>query len=208
MTSTTYKPFQLWTLASLVLAALVFLGGGVSTASAPAAPAAAASKPPSKADAEAVYARFQALEGAWIGRSTKGWTSRVTMETVAGGSAVVSRSFDDHPGETMLTLYHLDGERLMLTHYCVAENQPRMVLTSWDPSTGEAVFDFLDATGIASRDEGHMDRAVFRFDVADPSRMSSRWSWVEDGAEQWFEEIAYTRTPTPESTGAPGEIGG
>lgn len=205
MTSTTYKPLPPWTLASLGLAALAFLGVEGSTAS---ASAAAASKPPSKVDAEAVYARFQALEGAWIGRSTKGWESRVTMENVAGDSAVVSRSFDTHPGETMLTVYHLDGERLMLTHYCVAENQPRMVLTSWDPSTGEAVFEFLDATGIASRDEGHMDRAVFRFDAADPSRMSSRWSWAEGGAEQWFEEITYTRTPSREPPRASGEIGG
>lgn len=81
----------------------------------------------------------------------------------------------------------------MLTHYCAAKNQPRMVLSSWDPKTGEAVFEFLDATGIDSRDEGHMDQAVLRFDDDPPDRLSAKWSWYQDGAESWFEEIVYER---------------
>lgn len=169
---------------SLVLVALLALLPASLTASPEA---------PSKADAEAVFARFQALAGTWTGKSTKGWESQVTMKPIAAKSAVVSTSFDAHPDETMLTVYHLDGDRLMLTHYCAAKNQPRMVLTSWDPKTGKAVFEFLDATGIDSRDQGHMDQAVFRFDDEHPDRLSSRWSWYQDGAEQWFEEITYTR---------------
>jgi hypothetical protein len=47
-------------------------------------------------------------------------------------------------------LYHLDGDRLLLTHDCMAGNPPRMQLDSFDPASGELRFEFADATGLAS----------------------------------------------------------
>ena len=65
--------------------------------------------------------------------STKGWTEEVTYQVIAGGSAIVASSFDAHPNERMITVYYLDRDRLLLTHYCVAGNQPRLELTQFDP---------------------------------------------------------------------------
>lgn len=76
-------------------------------------------------------------------------------------------SFDAHPDETMVTMFHLDGDRLLLTHHCVAKNQPRLVATSIDETAAEVIFEFLDATGIESRDRGHMDKVVWHFDGPD-----------------------------------------
>lgn len=90
-------------------------------APAEAPPAAETLSPP-----RAAFARFKGLAGRWTGVSTKGWTEDVTFRTIAGGSTVVESSFNAHPDETMLTLFAMDGERLRLTHYCVAKNQPRM----------------------------------------------------------------------------------
>lgn len=137
------------------------------------------------------FERFKKLEGRWKGRSTKGWEEDVSYRTIAGGSVVVGTSFDAHPNETMLTLIHLDGDRLMLTHYCVAKNQPRLVATSFADDGKTITFTFLDGTNLPSRDRGHMDKAVFRF--IDENHVTSRWTWYQNGKESWMEEISLER---------------
>ena len=151
------------------------------------------SKPVSNdASAREVFERFQALAGTWRGRSTKGWAGEASFRVIAAGSVVVETTeFEAHPGETMMTMYHLDGERLMLTHYCVARNQPRLEMASFDEGGKKATFRFRDATNLATRDQGHMDSAIFQFDDAD--HFSSRWSFYKNGAEEWMEEIHYQR---------------
>ena len=68
-------------------------------------------------DAAAAYARFKNLAGEWVGTSTKGWTDREIISVIARQSAVmIISNFEAHPGETMATMIHMDGDRLMLTH--------------------------------------------------------------------------------------------
>jgi len=141
--------------------------------------------------AQAAFARFKALEGRWRGASTRGWEEETTVRVIAGGSVVVLRSFDAHPGESMLTTVFLDGERLMLVHYCIAGNQPRMVDGSISPEGRHVAFDFLDGTNLPTRDRGHMDRAVF--DFGSDEDFTSRWTWYQDGSEKWLEEVRYRR---------------
>ena len=157
--------------------------------------AAASTPPPSSAvhgDAARAYERFKALEGSWTGTSTKGWTDQVTFKTIAAGSAVLETSFDAHPGETMLTVFVLDGDRLLLTHYCVAKNQPRLAATAFEDGGRTVTFTFLDATNLPSRNRGHMDKATFRF--VDDDHFTTRWTWYQDGKESWMEEIQMTRS--------------
>lgn len=147
--------------------------------------------PEARPDPAAAFERLKQLAGTWIGRSTKGWEDEVTIDVIAGGSVVRSTSFNAHPGETMLTLFHMDGERLMLTHYCVARNQPRMVASRFEEGGKKITFDFLDSTNLPRPGAGHMHAAVF--ELGDGSRFKSRWSWFQEGREQWMEEIAYER---------------
>jgi len=141
--------------------------------------------------AAAAFERLKALSGEWVGKSTKGWTDNVTFKTIAGGSVVVETSFDAHPGETMITTFAMDGPRLLLTHYCVARNQPRLVATGFDEGGSRITFTFLDGTNLPTRDRGHMDKAVFRF--LDEDHFSTRWTWYQDGKETWMEEIRMER---------------
>lgn len=144
--------------------------------------------------ARRAFDRLKALEGTWRGKSTKGWTDHATIQVIAGGSAVVSTSdFDAHKGQTMVTVFHLDGEKLMLTHYCVAKNQPRLVATTISEDGANIGFTFLDGANIPTRDTGHMDRAEYRFESS--SAFTTRWSWYEKGGEKWFEEIKMERVP-------------
>ena len=171
-------------------AARVFAAGDIAvippTASSP-------STPSTPELARATFQRFQALEGAWEGRSTKGWVESLRYQSIAAGSAVLETSFDAHPGEAMATAFYLDGDRLLLTHYCVAKNQPRLEATAFADGGLTVVFTFKDGANIPTRDRGHMDRAVFTFEAED--RVRSRWTWYQDGKERWLEEIVQTRKP-------------
>lgn len=149
------------------------------------------SRPAEGSPARLAFERFKKLEGRWKGRSTKGWEEDVSYKTIAAGSVVVGTSFDAHPNETMLSLIHLDGDRLMLTHYCVARNQPRLVATSFADEGKTITFTFLDGTNLPSRDRGHMDKAVFRF--VDENHVTSKWTWYQNGKESWMEEITLER---------------
>ncbi len=137
------------------------------------------------------FERLKSLTGTWMGKSTKGWEERIFFDSIAGGSVVVGHSFDAHPDEEMYTMYHMDGDRLMLTHYCMAKNQPRLVATNIAVDGSKITFTFLDATNMASRNTGHMDSCVLTF--KNDSTFTSRWTWYQDGKEEWMEEIVCRR---------------
>jgi hypothetical protein len=141
--------------------------------------------------ANAAFEKLKTLEGKWEGKSTKGWTERVEYDAIAGGSVLMERSFGAHPNEWMATMIHLDGDRLLLTHYCIAKNQPRLVATQVSDDLTKITFEFLDATNLKGRDQGHMDKVVFEFNGKD--RFTSQWTWYQKGKESWMEKIEHRR---------------
>jgi hypothetical protein len=169
----------------ILVATFVLLAAGL--------PLAAEGADPPPSSARAAFERFRKLEGTWKGESTKGWKEEVRFRTIAGGSAVVESSFDAHPGETMLTIFAMDGERFRLTHYCVAGNQPRLEATAVEDGGRSVTFTFVDGGNLPSREKGHMDKAVFRFE--DDNHVITRWTWYQEGKERWLEEIRLTREP-------------
>lgn len=141
--------------------------------------------------AKNVFERFKKFEGVWIGRSTKGWEDETTVKVIAAGSVVQMTSFGAHPNETMLTLFSMDVDRLRLTHYCVAKNQPRLEATSFEDDGRTVTFTFVDGGNLATRDNGHMDKVVYRF--KDDDGFTSQWTWYQNGKEDWMEEIVMER---------------
>ena len=177
-------------IALLLLTSIVVMPASTLPAAEP--PATAPDTPDTPA--RRAFERLKQLAGDWQGKSTNGWEERTTFKVIAGGSAMMYTSFDAHPGQTMLTVFHLDGDHLMLTHYCVAKNQPRLRATEFSDNGNAITFTFLDATNLPSRDNGHMDKAVYRFDGDD--RFTTKWTWYQNGQERWVEEIAMTRVPS------------
>jgi hypothetical protein len=152
-----------------------------------------------------VFERIKKLDGAWRARSTKGWEENQQFHVIAKGSAVTSESIPganstgtaNAPLAPMLTVYHMDGDRLLLTHYCEAGNQPRMVATSAEDDGRTVHFSFLDATNLASNSAGHMHSVVMTF--SDDNHFSERWSWYQNGKEQWMESVQNERVTTSPS---------
>jgi hypothetical protein len=76
----------------------------------------------------------------------------------------------------MISMFHLDGpNRLIITHYCTAGNQPRMLATS-SPDGKTFTFEFLDATNLAAPDSGHMKSVVFT--IVDASHHTEDWTYA------------------------------
>lgn len=142
-----------------------------------------------------IFARLKAMGGKWRAQSTKGWSESEEFRTIAKGSVVVAESLPSanasRPGmpdaSAMLTVFHMDGDRLLLTHYCEAGNQPRMVATAIEDAGRSVRFTFVDATNLSSPRTGHMHSLVLTF--IDRDHFSERWSWYQGGREEWMETI-------------------
>src|SRR5438105_6038643 len=73
-------------------------------------------------------------------------------------------------------MLYLDGDRLLLTHYCDAGNRPRMAArVSPDGKTVE--FDFVDVAG--STQYGHMHHAPFT--IIDANHHIEDWTYIMPG---------------------------
>jgi len=130
-------------------------------------------------DAQKTFDAMKALEGAWEGKNNQGQSLKVSFRSTAGGSALLSE-IHGMGAENMISVIHLDGDRLLLTHYCGAGNQPRMKATL--ASDGKSVrFDFIDATNLASPQMGHMDHVVFT--IPDANHHTEEWTFLDHGKE-------------------------
>lgn len=131
------------------------------------------------------------LPGTWQAKSTKGWESQTRFLRMALDSVLVEDDPQNDPANAMLSCITMDGDRLLLTHYCHAGNQPRLVADLATATETTITFRFLDGGNLASRDVGHMDE--MQLVVDGPDRLRTRWQWYQDGASRPLEEIAYQR---------------
>src|SRR5688500_9647707 len=92
------------------------------------APAAVLAAPPDTPASPALE-RFKALAGEWVsledGEMVKKGDLVARYAVTAAGTAVVETVFPGS-GHEMVTVYTADGPDLVLTHYCMEGNQPRM----------------------------------------------------------------------------------
>jgi len=129
-------------------------------------------------DAKTSFASLKSLTGAWEGKTSDGKPVQVSYRVTAGGSALMSEIQGMH--ENMITMFHLDGDRLMMTHYCGAGNQSRMVATT-SPDGKVVAFDFLDATNLSSPEAGHMHRVVVT--MVDADHHTEEWTFKSGDKE-------------------------
>lgn len=158
-----------------------------------AAPSSGVATAGTESPATAWLGRLKALEGEWKGTTAKGKPATLSYKTIAGGTTVMEVfTFGEGQGAmSMYTMYHLDGDQLMLTHYCVSNNQPRMraQLSSEEPNVLR--FSFLDATNLAKPEDGHMYKAVLR--ILDDSHIANEWTYRKDGKDAFTEAVRYER---------------
>jgi hypothetical protein len=129
-------------------------------------------------DAQKGFNMIKSLPGMWEGKTSDGQAVQVNFKVTSAGSAVMSEIFGH---EDMITMFHLDGpNRLLMTHYCGAGNQPRMQ-ASVSPDGKTITFNFVDATNLATPDAGHMQRMVLT--LLDENHHSEEWTFLDHGKE-------------------------
>ena len=101
--------------------------------------------------AKAAFAKLKTLKGTWNNKVSEaehheaGADSKIIYRLTGAGSALVETDFPDSDHE-MVSVYHLDGEDLRLTHYCAMGNQPRLKLDRAGSSPTRLVFVFDGGT--------------------------------------------------------------
>jgi hypothetical protein len=137
--------------------------------------------------AQLAFARLKTLAGNWKGRAAMGPQPgmnapvRVSLRVTSGGAALMhemvpeGRSNDPSNGDDdPITMLYIDGDRLILTHYCDSgKNRPRMV-GKLSPDGKTVEFDFLDVSG--GTKDGHMHRAVFT--IIDAAHHTEDWTYM------------------------------
>jgi hypothetical protein len=98
---------------------------------------------PNPSTAQGAFDTLKALVGDWR-MPTKRGPIQLNFKLVARGSVLVE-TFVTPSGKTSLTLYHLDNQALIATHYCPQGNQPRL---RWTPKASGLHFSFRDATNL------------------------------------------------------------
>ncbi len=152
--------------AAMALAVLVF-----------AVPARAQAPAPKSTEA---FDRLKTLVGEWQAVDENGKPFTSTFRMVSNNTAL-EETFQTADDNQMVTLYSPDGNRVALTHYCSAGNQPRMESPAFSGSTDEFVFAFTGATNLASPDDGHMHRLMLQ--IEDANHFSETWTYREKGKD-------------------------
>jgi hypothetical protein len=124
--------------------------------------------------------KLRELNGDWQGTFTwsgaRNGSGKMDAQyyTTGNGSAVVENLI--HEGvPSMTSVYHLDGEDLRLTHFCAAQNQPRLKATAIDPDGGQITFSLVDITNLRSPAAGHVDGLEVRFLAPDHTTLRFRF---------------------------------
>lgn len=108
-------------------------------------------------DSIAVFERLKTLAGTWdaVEKGNPNFAETVTYTMTGRGTVLI----EDMKAPTstmghMLTAYHLDGGRLVLTHFCGAGNQPRMRVKAVEDGN-HITFEMYDITNLAAPDAYH-----------------------------------------------------
>ncbi|MDT5271368.1 MAG: hypothetical protein QOH49_3554 [Acidobacteriota bacterium] len=118
-----------------------------------------------------------------------GLSTHITIRVTSSGNAILHEATGPGRPDNPITMFYVDGDRLLLTHYCDAGNRPRMVgKVSPDGKTVE--FDLLDVYGSTQR--GLMNHMVFT--KIDADHHSEALTYTLPGNKPMVAQFILTRT--------------
>jgi hypothetical protein len=118
------------------------------------------------------------LAGQWKGVQD-GTEFEVSYTLTANGS-VLMEEFRPKDGPMMVTMFSVDGDRLLATHYCSAKNQPQMATDPIaDPQAKSVGFSLVRVTGLTSPGAWHNTGLVVT--IEDRDHVTQEWTYLADG---------------------------
>ncbi|HEY1601001.1 MAG TPA: hypothetical protein VGG64_15465 [Pirellulales bacterium] len=146
-------------------------------------PGTTASKSPESVvyDEQSAFEFLKTMTGEWERSGDEhdhgGGSHSVAFRPTAAGSAVMETIFEGEPME-MISIYHMDGDKLLLTHYCALQNAPIMRFEKCD-KPGEIKFVFQGGTNFDPQVDAHVHEGVMR--VKDANTVESSFVGYSDG---------------------------
>lgn len=115
-----------------------------------------------KPSANAAFDKLKALEGTWDATmmAPDGEKTTVIYRVSGGGSVVQETMFAGAPYE-MITMYTVEGDAIVATHYCSGDNQPTLRLNAANSNADMLVFDFVNVRG--KNTQGHINGVTMKF---------------------------------------------
>ncbi len=143
-----------------------------------------------ESEAEAMFDAIKALEGDWQGTADfegsdappegQEMPPAIHQFRVSAAGTVVMETMNPGTDYEMINMYHLDGDDLMLTHYCAGGNQPSLRLAADKSSPENMVFEFAGGTNLDPAVDEHIHGA--QITLVDNDHVTSAWSGYKDGA--------------------------
>jgi hypothetical protein len=157
-------------------------------------------------EAKEVFAKLKTLVGSWNSKVTHDEKMKeehkkqhedgvpeevaVTFKLTGADSALVETQFPGMPHE-MVSVYHLDGKDLRMTHYCAARNQPRMKLDLAKSTSDEFVFVFDGGSNLDPERDMHIHGLRIKFEK--DGKVKSDWEGYVGGKTAGITSFNMTR---------------
>lgn len=143
-----------------------------------------------QSDAQRSFDTMKTLAGTWKGpvsvdppeKAMDADPMLISLRVTSRGNAIVhemkdpSKPDDPTKYDDPITMFYVDNDRLLLTHYCDAGNRPRMS-GKVSPDGKKVEFDFVDLSG--SNQYGHMYHALFT--IVDANHHTEDWTYLQPG---------------------------
>lgn len=137
------------------------------------------------------FERMKQLEGNWEGSMQMGEQTmkmKASYKLTSGGSTLVETTHEGAPHE-MVSVYHDNKKKKMvMTHYCSEQNQPKLILAAMD--NNKLSLDLASDSDIDVANEKHIHSVVFHFNGAD--KMTQTWTSYAAGKQDMIVKMEFT----------------
>ena len=142
-----------------------------------------------KSNVNDAFDKMKSLVGVWHKVGVEEPKLTVSFELIANSSVLVETW--SYKGEKhSFTLYHLDNESLLATHYCPQGNQPRLKLAK-NSTSNNLRFNFFDATNLINLSDSHQHSLGFQLSK-NLTKILRKESYLSDSGEN-FSELLLVR---------------
>ena len=147
------------------------------------------------------FETLKTLAGTWMGDTDGDGTyeSEMVYRVIAAGSAVHATMFPGTDHE-MVNVFHLDGDDLLMTHYCAGGNQPHLKAAA-DTGAESVRFELVNVSNLGSPDAHFMGEASFT--IVDANTLRETWTSFENretaGTMEWELKRKEAMTQKPEA---------
>ena len=144
--------------------------------------------------AKAAFDKMKTLAGEWKSESSAhagDKPGKISYKVTGSGSVLMETDYEGTEHE-MISMYHLDGDDLVMTHYCALGNQPKMKLDRAKSTADNLVFAFDGGTNFDPATDLHIHSASFKFGT-DPKKFESTWEAFHGAKKDHTATFKHTR---------------